>query len=134
MFSYPKTKKGCVQQCLVLARFIRRGRASKPRTAVDLDDDARDVEFEEISSDIENTDELQEWLSTKPTGHMTHILPQQTLVRKFLPPGTVSDLYEHYKSTQQMLGGYFASFLDYDGTIFCEEMIIHDYLHMLLVE
>ena len=69
-----------------------------------MDDDAQDGEFEEINSDIENTDELQEWLSTKPTGHMTHILPQQTLIRKYLPPGTVSDLYEHYKSTQQMLG------------------------------
>ena len=92
-------------------RFIRRGRASKPRASLDLDDDCHDDDFEEIASDIENTDELQEWLSTKPTGHMTLLLPQQTLVRKYLPPGCVNDLYEHYKSSQQMIGGYFASFL-----------------------
>ena len=92
-------------------RFIRRGRASKPATSCDLDDDhPRDEE--EISSDVDNADELGEWLSTKPTGHLTHILPHQSLIRKYLPPGTVADLYEHYKSTQQMLGAYFASYLD----------------------
>ena len=92
-------------------RFIRRGRASKPATSCDLDDD-HPRDGEEISSDIENADELGEWLATKPTGHLTHILPHQSLVRKYLPPGTVADLYEHYKSTQQMLGAYFASYLD----------------------
>lgn len=74
-----------------------------------MDDDARDAGFEEIDSDIENTDELAEWLSTSPTGHITHILPGQSMVRKYLPPGTVTDLYEHYKSTQKMLGCYCAS-------------------------
>ena len=92
-------------------RFIRRGRACKPKAPTDLDDDTAYSEFE-ISSDIDNTDELGEWLSTRSTGHLTHILPGQSLIRKYLPPGTVADLYEHYKSSQQMLGQYAASFLD----------------------
>ena len=92
-------------------RFIRRGKASKPATSCDLDDD-QPRDQDEIASDIENVDELGEWISTKPTGHLTHIVPHQSLIRKYLPPGTVADLYEHYKSTQQMLGAYFASYLD----------------------
>ena len=92
-------------------RFIRRGRACKPKAPTDLDDDTAYSEFE-ISSDIDNTDELGEWLSTRSTGHLTQILPAQSLIRKYLPPGTVADLYEHYKSSQQMLGQYAASFLD----------------------
>jgi len=77
-----------------------------------LDDDARESgNYDEIGSDIENVDELCEWMSTKPTGHQTQILPGQTLVRKYLPPGTVNDLYEHYKSTQKLLGGHMSSFL-----------------------
>ena len=93
-------------------RFIRRGRASKPLTAIDLDDDARGSgDYDEIGSDIENVDELSEWMSTKPTGHQTQILPGESLIRKYLPPGTVNDLYEHYKSTQKLLGGHTSSFL-----------------------
>ena len=91
-------------------RFIRRGRASKQRATLDLDDDRRDDEYEEIASDVD-TNELKEWLATQPNSHQSLLLPGQTVVRKYLPPGTVMDLYEHYKSTQQMLGGYTASTL-----------------------
>ena len=69
----------------------------------DLDDDGNS-DFEEIASDIENTSELKEWLSTQSftTGRL---LPQESLVKKFLPPGTIMDLFEHYKATQSLLGG-----------------------------
>ena len=86
-------------------RFVRRGRASKPKS--DLDSDA-DSNYEEVASDLDNEDELREWLSsTQVKGK--GVLPGEVLVKKFLPPGTVADLYEHYKATQSMLGGYAVS-------------------------
>lgn len=62
-------------------------------------------DFEELDSDCDNVDELRGWLSTQR--HCTGgLLPHESLVRKFLPPGNVMELFEHYKSTQQLLGGY----------------------------
>ena len=73
-------------------------------------DDGEDSNYEEIASDLDNEDELREWLST--LSHNTHgLIPGESLVRKFLPPGTIADLYEHYKSTQALLGGYAVSLL-----------------------
>lgn len=81
-------------------RFVRRGRASHRKK--DLDDDAPS-DWEEVASDVEaNKEELREWLSTQSC--KTRLLPHNQLVRKYLPPGTVMDLYEHYKSTQALLG------------------------------
>ena len=61
-----------------------------------------------MASDLDNEDELREWLSsTQVKGK--GVLPGEVLVKKFLPPGTVADLYEHYKATQSMLGGYAVS-------------------------
>ena len=87
-------------------RFVRRGRASHRKK--DLDDEVPS-DWEEIASDVENTTELREWLTT--TNCKTTLLPKQELVRKYLPPGTVMDLYEHYRSTQIMLGCHCVSFL-----------------------
>lgn len=73
-------------------RFVRRGRASKGQPQRDLDVDSSP---EELLSDVE-VEELGEWLSTRAQGPVAALLPQQQLVRKFLAPGTVMDLYEHY--------------------------------------
>lgn len=89
-----------------LCRFIRRGRASRQKT--DLDSDGPS-DWEEIASDIENTDEIRDWMSQ--TAEQSPFMPKQVLVRKYLPPGTVTSLYEEYKSTQQMLGGDYVSYL-----------------------
>lgn len=88
-------------------RFIRRGRASRRKSDMDSDGDSN---FEEVASDLENEDELREWLSStqlKTQG----LIPGEVLIRKYLPPGTVADLYNHYKATQLMLGGCAVSFL-----------------------
>ena len=91
--------------CSGSVRFIRRGRASVRK--MDLDDDNAS-DFEEIASEVEEG-ELKEWLSStqfKTKG----LIPGETLIRKFLPPGTIADLYEHYKATQELLGGYAVSY------------------------
>lgn len=82
-------------------RFIRRGRALSRKK--DLDDDGPS-DFEEIASDVEQTDDLRAWLSTR-SFTTARLVPGESLVRKFLPPGTINDLYEHYRATQSMLGG-----------------------------
>ena len=65
--------------------------------------DDPDSEFEEIGSGMEDSDDLRQWLSTKEV-NMRGLLPGEALVRKWLPPGTVTDLFEHYRSTQQLMG------------------------------
>lgn len=69
-----------------------------------------DSDFEELASDCENEDELRQWLSTS-SFKSCGILPGETLIRKYLPPGTVMDLYEQYKATQSLLGAHAVSFL-----------------------
>ena len=81
-------------------RFVRRGRASQRKA--DLDD-PNGSDFEEMASDVDNVDELRDWLSLQSFS-TRGLVPHENLVRKYLPPGTVADLYEHYKSTQAMLG------------------------------
>ena len=81
-----------------------------------MDDDGNS-DFEEIASDLENEDELREWLSS------THVktkglIPGEALVRKYMPPGTIADLYEHYKSTQQLLGNHAVSYFNIIGKAF----------------
>ena len=79
-------------------RFIRRGRASRPKKDLDGDEPS---DFEELCSEVEMGD-MKEWMCT--TASKNQLLPHQVLVKKFLPPGTVMDLYEQYKATQCMLG------------------------------
>ena len=81
-----------------MLRFVRRGRAAQRKR--DLDEDAPS-DFEEIASDLD-TEELGQWLSTQ--NYKTDLLPGQQLVRKYMAPGTVHDLWEHYLSTQNLLG------------------------------
>lgn len=95
----------------LISRFIRRGRASRRKR--DIDSDAPS-DWEEVGSDVENTDELGEWMCQQAAQHP--FLPKQMVVRKYLPPGTVMSLYEEYKATQQMLGAQYVSCL---GNNFC---------------
>lgn len=80
---------------------MRKGRATKLSAGLDLDDDGRDSGLEEIGSDV---DDLKDWLATRPDPHLSLLIPRESMVRKFLPPGTVSDLYETYRATQKLLG------------------------------
>ena len=93
-------------------RFVRRGRASHRKK--DLDDEMPS-DWEELVSDVENKDELREWLTTQNC--KTTLLPHNQLVRKYLAPGTVMDLYERYKSTQAMLGSHCVSCLTFASSI-----------------
>lgn len=90
-------------------RFIRRGRASKRKP--DLDDEGAS-DYEELASDVENVDELRGWLSTQGL-NTGNLLPRESLIRKFLPPGNLMELFEHYKSTQELLGGHCVGFLSF---------------------
>lgn len=90
-------------------RFFRRGRASKPKP--DLDDEAQS-DFEELDSDVENVDELRGWLPTQGCKTL-NLLPKESLIRKYLPPGNVMELFEHYKSTQKLLGGHCVGYLSF---------------------
>ena len=94
----------------------------------DLDGDG-DSGADEVGSDIENVDELREWLSSNSA--KSPFLPKQILVRKFLPPGNVMELYEEYKATQQMLGGHHVSYLGHPWSMFninLKNIIIYIYI------
>ena len=103
----PKTD--LISSQLRRGRFVRRGRAARKKA--DLDDpEASD--YEEVASDVENIDELREWLSLQSFSNRG-LVPHEKLVRKFLPPGTVHDLYEHYRATQSMLGCHCVSHFEW---------------------
>ena len=83
-------------------RFVRKGRASRLQSKLDFDDEDRQSDEEEITSGPEDA-ELKEWLSTRPDAHKSLLLPGEQMVRKYLAPGTVNDLYEMYRATQKLL-------------------------------
>ena len=65
------------------------------------DDPSFDVETDES----EVSEELKNWLDHPGRGvAFQTIAPDSKRLAKFLPPGTVRDLYEHYQSTRQMFG------------------------------
>lgn len=90
-----------LRACSLSVRFIRRGRAARRKP--DLDDDGPS-DFEELDSEVEMED-LKQWLSTQGCNRLG-LVPGEALVRKFLPPGNLMELFEHYKSTQSLLGGH----------------------------
>eukprot|EP00435_Cladocopium_sp_Y103_P062758 s204_g24.t1 len=74
------------------SRFIRRGRSSgQEDTDFDLDSDC-DVE------------ELKDFLDTPKSAMWDVIQTGEKKVTKFLDPGTVADLYQHYVATRQLFG------------------------------
>lgn len=70
-------------------RFVRRGRAADPE----------EPEYD-LASDVES-EELGEWLDRSS---LTDPLGRGGRVRKFLAPGTVMDIYNHYQATRVHLG------------------------------
>lgn len=71
-------------------RFIRRGQSK--------DDPSFDVETDDV-------EELKDWLDHPGRGvAWQSIAPDSKRLTKYLPPGTVRDLYEDYQSTRQLFG------------------------------
>jgi hypothetical protein len=97
----------------------------------DLDGDG-DSGADEVGSDIENVDELREWLSSNSA--KSPFLPNQILVRKFLPPGNVMELYEEYKATQQMLGGHHVSYLGHPWSKFNINLKKYNYIYISAIK
>ena len=90
-------------------KFVRRGRA-KAKKKVDSDSDSGGV-----VSDLEGEDdsaELLEWLdrSTNTEVHNA-VLHAGSMVKRWLPPGNLSELYDHYQVVQSLLEINPASFL-----------------------
>ena len=80
-------------------RFVRRGRAAK----------ADDNDFD-ICSDVEDG-ELISWLE-KPGRSMAWQVIQakdDKKLTKYLPPGNLTELYQHYVATRQLLGASVSS-------------------------
>lgn len=81
-------------------RFIRRGRAAT----------AEDPTFD-LASDVED-EELASWLD-KPGSSMAWQLLQGKDTKqmcKFLPPGNVQELYQHYVASRQIMGSSMVSY------------------------
>jgi len=74
-------------------RFVRRGRAAGK------DDEDFDVEGAEL-------EDLRDWLDQPGTGvtWQTVLQPHAKKLVKYLPPGTIADLYDHYQSTRHLFG------------------------------
>lgn len=75
------------------ARFVRRGRAAK---ADDPDFDlASDVDDSELASWLEKPGRSMAWQVLQSTNHKK--------LTKYLPPGNLMELYQHYAATRQLL-------------------------------
>lgn len=75
-------------------RFVRTGRSAGQDDS-DFDEKADQVDIEE----------LKDWLDRPGKGPGWQLLdPSEKKVCKYLPPGTVSDLYEHYQATRHLFG------------------------------
>ena len=87
---------------VLCARFVRRGRADLRRRGrqEETEDELSDRD-QEISSDIENLDELAEWIE-KPDAPI--LVASSRKVRKYLPPGNLAELFQHYRAAQTLLG------------------------------
>ncbi|CAK9080034.1 Uncharacterized protein SCF082_LOCUS38173, partial [Durusdinium trenchii] len=80
-------------------RFIRRGRSSGQEDS-DID----------IDSDCE-VEELRDFLDVPGKGPVWDIVhPNEKQITKYMDPGTVADLYQHYVATRQMFGAAAVSY------------------------
>ncbi|CAK9086784.1 unnamed protein product [Durusdinium trenchii] len=82
-----------------VAEFIRRGRSSGQEDS-DID----------IDSDCE-VEELRDFLDVPGKGPVWDIVhPNEKQITKYMDPGTVADLYQHYVATRQMFGAAAVSY------------------------
>lgn len=82
-------------------RFVRRGRAAAS------DDPEWDLE-----SDCQDQEDLRDFLDKPGTGAIwASFQPEEKKLTKFLPPGTVHDLYTHNTSTRSLFGAVAVSCL-----------------------
>ena len=94
-------------------KFIRRGRAKKrpmQRKSITFDDDDSNSDY--VASCDDDDSDLLQWLdrSTDTALHNT-FLNNQSLVKRWLPPGNLAELFDHYQVSQAMIGGPIASLL-----------------------
>ena len=91
-------------------RFVRRGRAAK-----------RDDPDFDIVSDVDDA-ELVTWLEKPGLGTALQLIQQpgdEKKMAKYLPPGTVSDLFHHYEAARQLIGAKSVSFFGLNLDIYC---------------
>ena len=84
-------------------RFVRRGRAAKKD----------DADFD-IVSDVDDA-ELVTWLEKPGLGTALQLIQQpgdDKKMAKYLPPGSISDLFHHYQAARTLTGAKSVSFLD----------------------
>lgn len=75
-------------------RFLRRGRAAS----------ADDPSFD-VSGDEGDVEDLRDWLDDASKGPVWEAFqPGSKKITKFLPPGTVMDLFTEYQATRQLFG------------------------------
>lgn len=92
-------------------KFVRRGRAkkqSKTKENKNNDDSSDDWEVHSCEDDAD----LREWLE-KPSDTAAHnaCVNHATLAKRWLPPGNLAEMYDHYQVVQSMLDAHAASSL-----------------------
>ena len=79
--------------CIQPFRFVRRGRAATPCS-----------DEYELESDVSDS-ELASWVQKPGRSIALQFLSKgEAKMTKFLPPGNIMELYQHYASTRQLLG------------------------------
>ena len=88
-------------------RFIRRKRKRTTHGHKRFQYDTDDSSFYEADGEEEQNDDadLFAWLDKATDGPLHSIaLNSSNLVQRFLPPGNLTELYDHYQVVQSMLG------------------------------
>lgn len=88
-------------------RFIRRKRKRTTHGHKQFQYDTDDSSFYEADGEEEQNDDadLFAWLDKATDGPLHSIaLNSSNLVQRFLPPGNLTELYDHYQVVQSMLG------------------------------
>lgn len=109
-------------------RFVRIGRAKRRKTTHGLKSfkhDDSDSDYFQAPSDTENDDDLRQWLDrADDTPLHNATLNAGALVKRFLPPGNLSELYDHFQVVQSMLGVSAASSLGLKFDEICKLMTL----------
>ena len=94
--------------------FVRKGRARRRvRTSHGHKGWQDDGGSSDSRGEEDDDADLFAWLDKATDGPLHNMmLNSKNLVKRFLPPGNVSELYDHYQVVQSMLGLNAASLLD----------------------